>query len=124
MSDSKLEINVPEEMIKTIVMAEVANSLGGKDKIIRDTVNAILTAKENNYGNSQTVVMKQFKEMVKEEARVIVKELINEKRSEIKAEVQRQLSTKAWGKKASEAVISGMKDAYMSINISFKNRDR
>ena len=67
--------------------------------------------------------MKQFIVMVEEEAKSIVKELINERRPEIKSEIESQLTTKRWAKMASQAVISGIENAHMSLSVQFKTSE-
>ncbi len=76
MSDSKVGITIPEEMIRGLVAAEIVarmNACGGGKMMIEAIVHRAFTEKRNSYDNTTV-----FDSMITEMLRAVVKEVMNE----------------------------------------------
>ena len=83
MADSKLEIKVPEDMIRTVIMGEVAKTLPNREQMIDSVIKYALEEKSDRYG-SETVFQKAMKEMVNNEAKAAFQTWLDANRQAIK----------------------------------------
>lgn len=69
MSDAKLELKIPDEMIQQLVKGEIVKALGNQTELIEGIVSACLNQPykdRNGYTSStkETIFMRAFQEMV------------------------------------------------------------
>jgi hypothetical protein len=83
MADSKLEIKVPEDMIRTVIMGEVAKNLPNREQMIENVVKYALEQKAERYGD-ETIFQKAMKEMVNKEAQAAFQAWLDANRQMIK----------------------------------------
>jgi len=91
MSDSKVEIKVPDDLIRATIMAEVAKSLPNRDKMIEEMVKQILGAKQNSY-DKETEFEKVTRDLIKDQAKGIMKEWLEENKPRIRAALLKEMN--------------------------------
>ncbi len=83
MTDSRVEIKVPEDLIKTLVATEIANAIskdGGAERFVELVVQQAVIQKKNNY-DSRSILDDAFHEMVRKEAVNVMQAWIEQNRS-------------------------------------------
>lgn len=93
MSESQVSIKVPEELIRGLVVAEIAAAMtksGGSQRMFEELVRHALDRKENHY-DRENAFEKQLRGMIDEVAREVMKEWLAQNKAAIKAAFQRAL---------------------------------
>ncbi len=122
MSDSKVEIKIPEQMVTNLVQAEIVNALGQQEKLIAGVVQSALAQKAERCSN-QTIFEKQVCEMIRDVAKECWEEWLVENRERIKVALVAELN-KGKSKKLKEFVdklIDGLGGFYASVSVTFKD---
>lgn len=91
MSKSEVSIAIPDDLIKTLVMAEVAKALGTQDQMIAAVVKSAIERKENSY-DRETVFQKQVMKHIGEMAEAAFKEWLTENAEKVRLAVLRELN--------------------------------
>lgn len=92
-----------DNLAKNLVEESLIETLNGKDDIVKQIVSSILSVKvdENgkvsNYSNDNRYTYLQYlvNKMIKEEVIDVAKEVLNEKRAEIRETIKKEMSKKA-----------------------------
>lgn len=108
MSKSEVSIAIPDELIKTLVMAEVTKSLGNQEQIIGAVVRSALDRKENSY-DRETVFQKETMKAINEMAVAAFKEWLTENAEKVRVAVLRELNKRkaAFADQLAKALLDG-----------------
>ena len=55
MTQSEVQIRIPEQLIATLVEAKIAETIGKSDKIVREVVRSAFSQKVDRYSTSDTI---------------------------------------------------------------------
>ncbi len=83
MSDSAVQIKIPEELISDLVRAEIVKAVGNKEAFVNAVVMRALGAKSDSYPY-KSLIETEFTKMVQEEAKKVFGEWIEENRGLLK----------------------------------------
>lgn len=122
MADMKLEI--PQDIILSVVKAQVIAALGKSETLIAGVVEAALSAKKDQYSSTPTIFIEQTSAMIREVAVETFKEWLKENRDKVQAEMRRQLTAQK-GKVLTDLVDGFTKDLvniYPRITLDFRER--
>ena len=108
MSKSEVSIAIPDELIKTLVMAEVAKALGAQDQMIAAVVKSAIERKDNSY-DRETVFQKQVMKHIGDMAEAAFKEWLTENAEKVRAAVLRELNNRkgALADQLAKALVDG-----------------
>lgn len=90
MSKSEVSISIPDDLIKTLVMAEVSAALGKQDQIIAAVVKNAIEAKKDHYSR-QTIFEEQVHEQIRAVAVEAFKGWIGDNAEKIRVAILREL---------------------------------
>jgi hypothetical protein len=120
MSDSKIEINVPTQLIEDMVRAKIVEQIteGGGKELVRRIVEQACDAKKASYC-SQTRLQEAFEEMIRDEAKKIMKLWIEENRELLKASFMEELTKRknARIKQLADSLITQMAGFNVSLRL-------
>ena len=88
------QVKIPDVILSDIVKAQVIESLSKTEGIIEKTVSALLNAKADTYSR-QTLLQQMAEQMIREVAKDIYAEWLNEKKGEIKKAVVSNLKNES-----------------------------
>lgn len=108
MSKSEVSICIPEDLIKTLVMAEVSAALGKQDELIAAVVKSAIQAKKDNY-SKQTIFEEQVHEQIRAVAVEAFKGWLGDNAEKVRAAILRELekNKKAVADSLAKALIDG-----------------
>ena len=118
MSNSEVKIQIPDQLVSTLIHAEIAQALSNKPALIEAAVREMLSVRSDNY-NRETLFAKMVKEMIKAEAKTILGEWIEKNKSDIRKALFNELN-KGKQKKMKEvcdSIISGMTSYTASVSL-------
>lgn len=125
MAEMKLE--VPPDIVRSIVQAQVVAALGQQDKLIEGVVAAALSEKNRDRYSSSTdpsIFQEQVSRMIREVAVEAFKEWLAENREKIRTEMRRQLTAqkgKALGS-IIESIMAKLADLTPSVHLYFSDK--
>lgn len=121
---SKLEINIPSQMIEDAVRAQVVEALtaGKGEELIKAIINQAMTEKRNTYGH-ETVFGYAVKEMIRSEAKKIFGDWLNSQREALREQLMAELDMngKKRLKELTEALVQNI--GRYSVEVSFRIPD-
>lgn len=88
---SELKMEIPQEIVKSIVQAQVVAALGKSEALIKAVVESAMMQKNNSYDRT-TVFEEQVTEMIRAVAVESFKEWLEANRERVRAEMQKQLT--------------------------------
>ncbi len=125
MTDSKLEIKVPEELIRAMVSAAVVNQLGDPVAVTAQMIGGYLTRKitkpGEQYGRDEKPAIEwMFLAAAEKIAKEEVQRFIEENKEEIRAAIAKQMKSSTWGPKLAEALVSALsRDSRYGLQFGF-----
>lgn len=107
MSNPKLELEITEGQIQNAIAVAIAESFSPekRDALLRDTVRAHLSLKQNSY-DKETILSKQVGQQIREYAKEAVKELLEG----LKPEIQK-ITSECLGPQFKESIFEQLKNA-------------
>lgn len=125
MSKSEVSIAIPDELIKTLVMAEVTKALGSQEQMIAAVVKTAMERKENSY-DRETVFQKQVLKHIGDMAAEAFKEWLTANAATVKAAVLRELNkNKAkFADQLTTALLDGRFYVQPTISVKIGTEDR
>lgn len=134
--DLKIDQEAITGVIKQMVNAGIVQALDEKNNIASSIVNQVLSMKVDNEGkvssyssyNKYTLLEYYVKQMIKDEAVNVIKEVMEEKREDIRGMIKREMSKKATIDSFYKAFLSGVVDSIDStyrttINVSVNKKE-
>jgi len=103
MAQSEVQIRIPEQLITTLVEAEIAKTIGKSDQIIEAVVRSAFSQKVDNYSSSDTIFGAEVKKAIRTMALEIWREWMLEHRDEVRAAMLKELEV-GKGKRIKEMV--------------------
>ncbi|MFZ5440431.1 MAG: hypothetical protein ACOZQL_10500 [Myxococcota bacterium] len=91
MANNELKLEIPQDIITSIVKAQVIASLGKSEELIAGVVQQAITQKRNHYDKT-TIFEEQVSEMIRGVAVECFKEWLAENREKVRAEMRKQLT--------------------------------
>lgn len=124
MSKSEVSIALPDELIKGLVMAEMAKSLGNREEMIRAVVSAAFNIKADNY-DRRTLFEKQTHEAIVNMASNAFKEWLTENAAMVKAAVLRELNKRKahFADQLAASLLDGRFNVSSTISVQLKQAD-
>lgn len=127
MSGSELKMEVPKEIVASIVKAQVIAALGKSEELIAGVVRSALEQKTERYNSSSpTIFEAEVTSMIREVAVESFQEWLKENREKIRAEMRRQL-TEQKGKLLTDLVngfTSQLTSIYPNVKLNFSGEGR
>jgi len=124
MSGSELKMEVPKEIVASIVKAQVIAALGKSEELIAGVVRSALEQKTERF--SPTIFEAEVTRMIREVAVESFQEWLKENREKIRAEMRRQL-TEQKGKLLTDLVngfTSQLTSIYPNVKLNFSGEGR
>lgn len=134
--DLKIDQEAITGVIKQMVNAGIVQALDEKNNIASSIVNQVLSMKVDDKGkvssyssyNKYTLLEYYVKQMIKDEAVNVIKEVMEEKREDIRGMIKREMSKKATIDSFYKAFLSGVVDSIDStyrttINVSVNKKE-
>ena len=90
---SQVQIHIPQQLIDDMVRAEIVRALGNHEAFCKAMVQRALDARKNTYDKT-TILEDTFGEMVREEAKKIFREWVEEHRELLKKHFVQALTDK------------------------------
>jgi hypothetical protein len=117
--DLKVDQNYLAEAVKQTVMLGIAEALNGKNEIVSQIVNSVLSTKVDKYGkissysgdNRYTLLECYVRNLLTDVTRDEIKKLVEEKRDELAAIIRKELSKKVTADTFVNNFISKVNDA-------------
>lgn len=124
MSESKLEIKVPDELVRAMVSAAVVNQLGDPVALTAQMIGSYLTRKirqpGNSYGDEKPAIEWMFFQAAEVIAKEEIQRFIEENKEEIRAAIAKQMKSSTWGPKLVEALVNALsRDSRYGLNFGF-----
>lgn len=91
LSGNEVKMEIPQEIITSIVKAQVIAALGKSDDLVKAVIEAAITQKSNSY-NRTTIFEEQVMEMIRKVAQECFQEWLTENRERIRSEMRKQLT--------------------------------
>ena len=125
MSKSEVSIAIPDELIKGLVMAEMAKALGNREELIRGVVAAAFQLKADNYGR-ETLFERQTKEAITKMASEAFKQWLEENTAKVKEAVSRELNKRKteFVNQLATALLDGRFYVRPTIGVTIGSEDR
>lgn len=126
MSGSELKMEVPKEIVASIVKAQVIAALGKSEELIAGVVRSALEQKTDRYSSSPTIFEAEVTRMIREVAVESFQEWLKENREKIRAEMRRQL-TEQKGKLLTDLVngfTNQLTSIYPNVKLNFSGEGR
>lgn len=134
--DLKIDQEAITGVIKQMVNAGIVQALDEKNNIASSIVNQVLSMKVDDEGkvssyssyNKYTLLEYCVKQMIKDESLNVIKEVMEEKREDIRGMIKREMSKKATIDSFYKAFLSGVVDSIDStyrttINVSVNKKE-
>lgn len=131
--DLNIDPNYLEDAVKQTVIMGISEALNGKNEITSQIVNSVLTQKVDKEGrvssyssdNKYTLLEFYVRKALENETRVVLKEMVEEKRPEIHEMIKKELSKKTTMNNFCKAFIDTIQDSLESsyrttINMEFE----
>lgn len=118
---SEFKVEIPKDVITSIVKAQVITALGKSEQLIAGVVTAALEQKTDRYSSSPTIFEDQVSKMIREVAVESFQEWLKENREKIRSEMRRQLTAQK-GKLLTDLVegfSSQLATIYPSVKLNF-----
>lgn len=125
MSKSEVSIALPDELIKGLVMAEMAKALGNREELIRGVVAAAFNMKDKDSYGRETIFEVQTKKAITEMATVAFKEWLTENAAVVKAAVLRELNKRKahFADQLAASLLDGRFNVSSTISVQLKQAD-
>ncbi len=120
MAENELKVQIPNEIITSIVKAQVVAALGKSDELVRAVIESALNQKRDSY-SKETLFEAAVVKMIQEEAQEVFKAWLSENKEKIGAEFKRQLGIQK-GKVISglvESFVKQLTNIYASVKLAF-----
>jgi len=91
MANNELKLEIPQDIITSIVKAQVIASLGKSEQLVAGVVQQAITQKRNHYDKT-TIFEEQVSEMIRGVAVECFQEWLAENREKVRAEMRKQLT--------------------------------
>ena len=92
MTDTKLEVKVPEGVVESVIHAEILKAIPNKEKMMAEIIHRMLTAKECSW-DKETVFEKTVKQMIEEKAKNIFSDWIRKHEEDITKALMKYLNS-------------------------------
>lgn len=92
-SGNEMKVELPQEIITSIVRAQIVQALGKSEQLIEGVVKAALEQKKDSYSRT-TVFEDQVTEMIRKEAVDAFGEWLTENREKVRAALRKELTAK------------------------------
>lgn len=118
---SEFKVEIPKDVITSIVKAQVITALGKSEQLIAGVVTAALEQKTDRYSSSPTIFEDQVSKMIREVAVESFQEWLKENREKIRLEMRRQLTAQK-GKLLTDLVegfSSKLATIYPNVKLNF-----
>ena len=103
MAQSEVQIRIPEQLITTLVEAEIAKTIGQSEQIVKEVVRSAFSQKVDNYSHSDTIFGAEVKKAIRTMALEIWREWMLEHRDEVRMALLKELEV-GKGKRIKEMV--------------------
>ena len=120
MANNELKLEIPQDIITSIVKAQVIASLGKSEQLVAGVVQQAITQKRNGYDKT-TIFEEQVSEMIRQVASECFKEWLAENREKVRAEMRKQLTAQK-GKLITDLTDNFTKkltDIYARVTLNF-----
>ncbi len=79
---SEVKIDIPAQLIENTIMAELVKNVSGenKDRLMKAVVEKAMTGKKDNYSSTRTFFQESVEDMIRDEAKKIFREWIDQNR--------------------------------------------
>lgn len=91
MAQSEVQIRIPEQLITTLVEAEIAKTIGQSEQIVREVVRSAFSQKVDRYSTSNTIFGAAVKKAIREMALEIWREWMLDHRDEVRKALLKEL---------------------------------
>lgn len=121
--DSKMEINLPQQLIEDTIRAEIVRQLPNKEAFAEKVITEMLRQPVDNYNRDKTVFREAVRKMITETATSIFKEWLAANEAAIRKALLAQLTrdkTKIIIKIA-EDMANGMCRLYPTVHLTLKD---
>jgi len=125
MDMSKINIDVPEQLVSDLVRAEIARALGKKEELVEAVVKSAFSMKAKSYG-SETIFEEEVKKMILEEAKQVFHDWLKENREMLREKLLSYLNARKQKRlhDLCEAFCRDLSNRFlMSLSIRFKEKD-
>ena len=122
MASSEMKLEIPQDIVLSVVKAQVIAALGKSEQLVSGVVASALSAKRNSYDRT-TLFEEQVTAMIHEVATECFKEWLAESKEKIRAELRRQLTAQK-GKAITDLVdtfTSQLATIYPSVSLKITN---
>jgi len=93
MAQSEVQIRIPEQLITTLVEAEIAKAIGKSEQIVEAVVRSAFSQKVDRYSTSDTIFGAEVKKAIRTMALEIWQEWMLEHRDEVRKALLKELET-------------------------------
>lgn len=124
MAGSELKLEIPKDIITSIVKAQVIAALGKNEELVAGVVSAAMQEKSTRSYGQNTIFEEQVSAMIREVAVECFKAWLAENREKVRAELQKQLTAQK-GKILTDLVngfTSQLANIYPNVALNFKDR--
>ena len=135
-----LDLNIDKdflaEAVKQTVLMGISESLNGKNEIVSQIVNAVLSTKVDEKGminsyesyNRQTIIEFYVKKMLNEQVRQTIKEIMDEQRDDIKKIIRIAFNKTKFKNDVVDAIMNSMVERLTSeysttVNVDIKKKE-
>ena len=135
-----LDLNIDKdflaEAVKQTVLMGISESLNGKNEIVSQIVNAVLSTKVDEKGminsyesyNRQTIIEFYVKKMLNEQVRQTIQEIMDEQRDDIKKIIRIAFSKTKFKNDVVDAIMNSMVERLTSeysttVNVDIKKKE-
>lgn len=126
MSEANLKVQIPDDVIKSAVFGEIARRLGDPAEVVSKMVSEVLMrpVEKEQYSREKVPLWeKLLKNQVEKFARVVVSELLEERKPEIRAAIGRKLQGKTFAGKLADALVASIDTSKYTVHLSLKAPD-
>ena len=135
-----LDLNIDKdflaEAVKQTVLMGISESLNGKNEIVSQIVNAVLSTKVDEKGminsyesyNRQTIIEFYVKKMLNEQVRQTIQEIMDEQRDDIKKIIRIAFNKTKFKNDVVDAIMNSMverltSEYYTTVNVDIKKKE-
>lgn len=123
MTDSKVQMHIPEELISDMIRGEIVRSMPNKGELVASIVRQSLNEKSRGYGNG-TKFGEAVNSLIRKEAEKIFAEWVEENRGLIRKAFEHDLlkNKQRHLKTLAAAMVDGIKHFSISVSLN-ESRD-
>lgn len=124
-TDSNVSILIPEQLVSSMVAAEIVRQFPDKQKFAEGIIESMLRVKENSY-DRETLLQKQVAAAVRDMAKTVFDEWLRENTEAIRKALMSRLTTQKGRLVASiaDSIVANMFKLMVSTSLNVEERSR